>query len=117
MTAPLSLTASDLALAGVLLLINAGISIAFSLGLERALAIAALRLVVQLTLIGGVLRYVFASESLGLTALAGLVMALVAAIEAGQRQSPRFKGWLAEGLSLATLLTAGTLATLYAVGS
>ena len=80
------------------------------------MAIAALRLVVQLTLIGGVLRYVFASGSLGLTALAGLVMAVVAAIEAGQRQSPRFKGWLAEGLSLATLLTAGTLATLYAVG-
>ena len=115
MTAPLALTITDLTLAGLLLLINAGISIAFSLGLERALAIAAVRLVVQLSLIGGVLRLVFASGSLWLTAAAGLVMALVAAFEAGQRQSPRFKGWLAEGLSLATLLTAGTLATLYAV--
>lgn len=116
MTAPLTLTATDLGLAGLLLLVNAGISIAFQLGVERALFISALRLVVQLSLIGGVLRTVFASGSLWLTAGAGLIMVLVAAVEAGQRQTPRFKGWITEGLGLATLLTVGTLATLYAVG-
>lgn len=116
MTAPLALTATDLALAGLLLLINATISMTFSLGLERSLLVAGARLVVQLLLIGSVLRFVFASGSLWLTAGAGFVMVLVAAIEAGQRQSPRFKGLMTEGLGLATLLTAGTLGTLYAVG-
>ena len=116
MTAPLTLTPTDLGLAGLLLLVNAGISIAFKLGLERALLISAVRLVVQLSLIGGVLRYVFASGSLWLTAAAGLVMVVVAAVEASQRQQPRFKSWATEGLGLATLLTAGTLGTLYAVG-
>ena len=116
MTAPLTLTATDLGLAGLLLVINAGISIAFHLGLERALMISAVRLVVQLSLIGGVFRYVFASGSPWLTAAVAFVMVLVAAVEAGQRQSPRFRRGLTEGLSLATLLTAGTLGTLYAVG-
>jgi putative ABC transport system permease protein len=43
-------------------------------------------------------------------------MVVIAAIETGQRQSPRFIGWRAEGLGLATLLAVGSLATVYAVG-
>lgn len=116
MTAPLALTTTDLGLASLLLLINAAISLAFNLGLIRALGWSALRMVVQLSLIGGVLRYVFASGSAWLTIAAGLVMTLVAAFEAGQRQSARFTGWRTEGLGLAALLAVGTFATLYAVG-
>jgi putative ABC transport system permease protein len=38
----------ELALAAMLLLLNAALSIAFNLGLERKLAIAAARMIVQL---------------------------------------------------------------------
>ena len=49
----LTLSYWDIVLAALLLLINGAISFAFRLNMERRLAVAAVRTVVQLTLLGG----------------------------------------------------------------
>ena len=60
---PPAISALDLALGATLLLLNAGLSLLLGLGLARSLLIAALRTVVQLLLVGMVLKTVFALKS------------------------------------------------------
>lgn len=110
----IALTPFDLALAASLLVINGAISIAFGLRLERHLAIAAIRMVVQLSAVGIVLRFVFEQTSPAWTALVALVMVAVAGFELAQRPGGARGGWLAYGLGNAVLLLIGGLATLYA---
>ena len=109
------LSAADLGLAALLLLVNGLISLAFGLRLERSLAIAAIRMTVQLGAVGFVLAFVFAQTSPWWTALVALVMVAAAGFELMQRQERRFQDWWAYGLGNLTLLLVGGLATLYAV--
>jgi putative ABC transport system permease protein len=111
-----ALSATDLALASLLLLVNGLISVAFGLRLEKGLAIAAVRMVVQLGAVGFVLAFVFAQTSPAWTVLVAAVMVAVAGFELMQRQERRFADWWAYGLGHLTLLLVGGLATLYAVG-
>ena len=105
----------DLVLAGSLLLINGVVSVVFNLGLTRNLATSAFRMVVQLTVIGFALRFIFAQTSpMWTVALAGVMLA-VAAREAIARQASRFEGWYAYILTFATLATTGLFTTLFAV--
>ena len=115
-TAGLTLTTTDLVLAALLIAINAALSLAYKLRLEKDLLIAAVRMVAQLALVGLILRYVFQSGSVLLMLAASLVMIAAAAIEVGQRQKPKFKGWAAEGLGLASLAVIGTAVTVYTIG-
>jgi len=101
----------DLAVAATLLLVNAVLSIVLDLRLERQLAIAAIRMVVQLSLVGLVLKLLFAVLSPWLTALAALVMAIFAGWEVAARQSHRFTGWWGYGLGGTTMTLAGLLVT------
>jgi putative ABC transport system permease protein len=105
-----------LALASLLLLVNGAISIAFGLRLEKSLAIAAIRMTVQLGAVGFVLAFVFAQTSPWWTVLIAAVMTAAAGWELMQRQERRFHDWWAYGLGHVTLLLVGGLATLYAVG-
>lgn len=109
------LSVLDLALAALLLVVNGAISLLFGLRLEASLAIAAVRMGVQLGAVGFVLKFVFAQTSPLWTVLIALVMVLVAGTELVQRQERRFAGWWAFGLGNMTLLLVGGLATLYAV--
>lgn len=86
---PILLTTSDLVLASLLIVAGAGLSLAMSLGVHRTLLVAALRMVIQLLLVGLILRAVFAIASPWLTL--GLVVAMIfaAAREAGSRQDRR----------------------------
>jgi putative ABC transport system permease protein len=111
------LSAADLALAALLILVNGLISLAFGLRLERSLAIAAIRMTVQLGAVGFVLAFVFAQTSPWWTALVALVMVAAAGLELMQRQERRFQDWWAYGLGNLTLLLVGGLATLYAVAA
>ena len=87
----------DLALAALLILVNAAVSLAFRLGLERTLVIVSVRMVVQLALIGLVLKWIFAQTSpLWTFALAAVMTATAyrerAAIEARLALgAPRFE--------------------------
>src|SRR6185312_7918634 len=110
------LTPLDLALAAALLLVNAAVSWLFTLRLERTLAIAAVRMVVQLALIALVLKFIFAQTSPVWTLLLALVMVSAAGVEVMTRQHRRLAGWQPWGLSTATLLFIGLAITGLGVG-
>jgi len=76
------LSAWDVAIAAALILINGAISVGLKLGLEKRLAWASLRTVVQLTLIGYVLEWIFGLQSWPIMLLLGVVMTTVAAFSA-----------------------------------
>jgi putative ABC transport system permease protein len=107
---PILLTPTDLALAGLLILVDGALSLALGLQLHRQIAVAAVRLVVQLLLVGYVLRFVFAIGSPALTLLIVLLMTAVAAREVGartERRLTRFGNYIVAGavVSAATAVT------------
>lgn len=110
------LTPLDLILAAGLLLINAAISWFFRLRLEKSIAVAAVRMTVQLALVALVLKFIFAQTSPVWTALLALVMVLAAGLEVVSRQHRRIGGWGAWGFSTATLLFIGLTITGLGVG-
>ena len=112
----IALTPLDLALAASLLGVNAAISWAFGLRLERSIVVAAARMVVQFALIGLVLKFIFAQTSPVWTLALVLLMATAASVEVVTRQHRRVKGWQALGLSSATLLFTGVAITSLGVG-
>lgn len=81
----------DLVIAASVLVINAALSLAFRLGLARRLAISVVRMVVQLTLVGLVLKALFQMQSPWLTVLAAVVMVGFAGREAVVRQDRSFQ--------------------------
>ncbi len=107
----------DLALAALLLLLNGAMSIWLRLAMGRQLLIAAVRMCVQLGLMGLVLKTLFALVSPWLTGLAVLVMVLFAGYEIMRRQERRFHGLWAYGLGTSAVLFAGTLVTIFALAS
>jgi putative ABC transport system permease protein len=82
----------DLALAAVLVLLAAALTRWMRVGETRPLLIAALRTVVQLLLIGYVLKAVFGNVHWLWVMLLGLFMLIVAGREVTVRQSRRFTG-------------------------
>ena len=106
---------TDLALASSLVLLNAGLSLYLALGLERMFLIAALRMAVQLTLVGLVLKVLFAAASPGWTLLAALLMVLFAGREVMARQERRFAGLWGYGLGTTAMLMVALLVTVFAL--
>jgi putative ABC transport system permease protein len=84
-----ALTPGDLAVAAGLIVLDAGLSLALGLGLHRRIAVASGRLVLQLVLVGYVLRLVFALGSPAVTLALVALMVLVAAREVGARPERR----------------------------
>ena len=99
----------------MLLFLNAGLSIVLHLGIGARLLIAGLRMVVQLTLVGLVLKALFAVASPWFTGFAAVVMVLFAGREAMARQERRFKGFWAYGLGTGSMMAAGTIVTMFAL--
>ncbi len=104
---------ADLAIAAALVLINGALSLALKLGIARQLAIATLRMIVQLSLIGLVLTTLFALASPLWTAVAALAMVLFAGREILARQNRRLRGWWSYGLGTVSMLVAGGLVTAF----
>jgi putative ABC transport system permease protein len=108
---PILLTPVDLAIAAVLIVLDGVLSLVLRLGLHRHLAWAALRMVVQLVLIGFILRWVFAVASPLVTLAVVLVMVAIAGREVAARPEQRlgrFGNYAvgATAVALATFLTA-----------
>lgn len=109
------LTPVDVALAAVLLALNGALSVWLRLGLARQIAIAAVRMVVQLTLLGLVLRFLFTQVSPLWTLLAAAVMIGFAGYEVMARQERRLAGWWSYGIGTSVMLVAGGLIAVYAL--
>ncbi|MBC7906188.1 MAG: iron export ABC transporter permease subunit FetB [Rhodospirillaceae bacterium] len=105
----------DIALAGILVLVNGALSLALGLGIERKLLVASVRMVVQLLLVGLVLTWLFATVSPWLTLGVALVMVLFAGHEIMARQDRRLKGLWAYGLGTGCMLLAAGVVTLFAL--
>ena len=103
----------ELVLAGLLLVLNGALSLGLQLGLERQLAISALRMIVQLLLVGLVLKLLFALVSPWWTGLAALAMVLFAGREIMARQERTFAGLWAYGLGTGCMLIAAFLVTIF----
>ena len=112
--ATIALSAIDLALAAALVLVAGVVSLGLRLDLERRLAWASVRTVLQLLLIGYLLRWVFDVGNVW-TVFAIMAVMLVAASRAAvQRASRTIAG--AHVLALITLVTCGLTTTLLATG-
>ncbi len=105
----------DLAFAAIFLLLNAALSLALRLGLERQLLFNAVRMVVQLLMLGLVLKTVFALSSPLVTALIAVVMIAFAAREIRARQNRRLIGLWGYGIGAGAMMTAGTIVTVFAL--
>lgn len=112
---PILLTSGDLVLASLLIVAGAALSVALSLGIHRMLLLGAVRMVVQLLLVGLVLRAVFAIASPWITLLLVVAMILAAAREAGSRQERRLDRRWQFLLGLATVSAPTMLITVLAL--
>lgn len=83
---------NDLIPPALLVVMNGALSLALHLNLERQLALASVRMVVQLVLVGYVLTFLFAAVSPFWTALAAGIMVLFASREIVVRQKQRLLG-------------------------
>jgi len=104
------LDALDLALAALLVLVNAGLSLVLRLRLHRQLLWASTRMVVQLLLVGLVLRTVFSTVSAPLTLAVVALMIAAAVREVAVRPRQRLK-------DLGNFRIAGVVVTLASVAT
>ena len=111
----ISLTVWDVAAVSVFVLMNGLLSLWLSLGIERQLLIATVRMVVQLSAVGAVLTLLFSVATLPWTLAMAAVMVLFAGHEIGARQTRRLSGWWGYGLGTATMTLAAATLTLVAL--
>jgi len=109
------LSAGDLGVSALLVVVAGIVSVAFSLRVERQLAIAACRTVIQLLLIGYVLRIVFEMESALALVPVVLMMVGAASLAAVGRLSRSFPGAAVQAFF--TLTLCGVLTTLLVTGA
>ena len=112
---PLSLT--DLALSSVLLLLSGALSIALRLGLARSMAVASVRMVLQLALVAVLLKFIFEVNAPLWTLLFAVIMFAGAVYETVSRQTRRFPGWQTYVLGAGPQFVAGLMATLIATAA
>jgi putative ABC transport system permease protein len=115
MAATIFLSPTDLGLAALLVLLLALVSRRMGLGLGGQFMIAALRTTVQLSLVGLVLKIVFASVHPLFMAGMALVMLLAAAREVMARQKRRFAGWWGFGMGASAMFVSSFAVTVLAL--
>ncbi|OOC11194.1 MULTISPECIES: ABC transporter permease [Thioalkalivibrio] len=105
----------DLALAAVLVVLLAGVTMWARMGVGRTLLIAAVRTVIQLLLVGLVLQTLFDHAHLGWVALMAMVMLAVAGYEVMARQQRRFAGMWGYGIGAVTMFVSSFAITVLAL--
>ncbi len=115
MTGYLALSYSDLIAASLFLAVNGTFSLLLNLGLERQLLIASLRMIVQLMLVGVLLKAVFAAASAWITLALAIAMVTFAGREIWARQERRIVGIWGYGVGFSSMMIAATLVTVIAL--
>jgi putative ABC transport system permease protein len=113
----ITLSLVDLLVASSLVVVNAALSIALQLHLASRLLIATARMIVQLIVIGLVLKTLFALVSPLWTAMAALAMILFAGYEIMARQERRLSGLWSYGLGTGCMLLAASLVTVFTLAT
>lgn len=117
MSGYIALSTTDILMASLFLVVNATLSIALRLGLERQLTVAAARMIVQLLMVGLLLKWVFALTSPWITACVAAAMIGFAGREISARQDRRLTGIWGYGLGATSMMLAGTLVTVFALAT
>ncbi len=110
----IDLSAVDLTVAAALVLVAGIVSMVLRLGLEKRLALAAVRTIVQLLLVGYVLKTVFGLGNLPAVLAMAVVMILIAGRTAIKRSSRTYGGAIPRAFF--TLFLCGLLTTLTVTG-
>ncbi|MDH3979020.1 MAG: iron export ABC transporter permease subunit FetB [Gammaproteobacteria bacterium] len=111
----ITLSQFDLLIASTLVLLLALISMRMRTGITGQLVIAAIRTALQLTLIGLVLKTLFANVQLGWVALLSLFMLLIAGREVMVRQERRFRGWWGYAVGTFSMFLSSFAVTIFAL--
>jgi len=111
----ISLSAFDLSIASLLIILLAFLSLILKLGLAGQIIIAAVRTVVQLLLIGLLLKLLFTQVDLLFISILSIVMLLIAGREVMARQERRFGGWWGYGLGTMSMFISSFALTIYAL--
>ncbi|MBK1672147.1 iron export ABC transporter permease subunit FetB [Ectothiorhodospira shaposhnikovii] len=111
----IALSPVDLTLAALLVIALAVLTSRVGMGLSKSLLVSATRTVVQLLLIGLVLKTLFEHAALHWVAIMALVMLLVAGREVVARQGRRFTGWRAYGIGTLAMFVSAFTATVFAL--
>ncbi|MEA3547170.1 MAG: iron export ABC transporter permease subunit FetB [Thermodesulfobacteriota bacterium] len=111
----ITLSYLDLGAASLLVLALAGISFKMRLGLHNQLLISASRTVIQLLLVGMVLRELFRTSQLGWIMLMAFVMLTVAGRAVQSRQKRRLKGLWGYGIGTSSMFISSFAVTFFAL--
>ncbi len=111
----ISLSPFDLVMAALLIVALALVSLILNLGLASRIVVAAIRTVVQLLLIGLVLKVLFARVDLLWVAILSIFMLSVAGREVMVRQQRRFGGLWGYGLGTLSMFVSSFTLTVYAL--
>ncbi len=111
----ISLSAWDLTLSAMLVILLAGMTLLLKLDMAGKLLVAGTRTVVQLLLVGMVLKVVFANATLPWVVLITLVMLLIAGREIMARQQRRFGGIWGYGLGTLSMFLSAFTTTVFAL--
>jgi putative ABC transport system permease protein len=109
------LSALDLSIAVALVLALAAVNARLGFGQGRAIALAVVRTMLQLLLIGFVLRALFRFPYPGWIALMSLVMLAAAGREVMTRQKHRFSGWWGYGVGTVSMFVSSFAVTVFAL--
>ena len=111
----ISLSTFDLSMAALLIILLAILSLFLKLDLASRIIIAAIRTVIQLLLIGLVLKALFAQVNLFFITILSLSMLLIAGREVMARQQRRFGGLWGYGLGTMSMFVSSFALTIYAL--
>lgn len=111
----IQLSPLDLSFAALLILALAGLSFRLKLGLEKRILISAVRTVIQLTLIGFVLKALFSNAQSGWISLMALVMLLAAGYEVTSRQKHKLRGGWGFGVGTVSMFISAFTVTFFAL--
>ena len=111
----ISLTASDLAIAAGLVVLLAVLTWQLRLGMSQRVLVAALRTVVQLTMLGLVLKYLFDTSHPFLIGLVAILMLSVAGREVMARQQRPFRRIWSYGLGTLSMFVSSFAITVFSL--
>ena len=117
MSSIIELSPLDLSLAALLVVALAAVTRRLQLQIAGRLLLSAMRTAIQLSLIGLVLKALFASEAPGWVALMALVMVLAAGREVHARQKRRLRGAWGFGIGLSAMFISSFAVTLLALST
>jgi putative ABC transport system permease protein len=111
----ITLSPVDLGVAALLVVALSGLSLHMRLGVERQLLTSAMRTIIQLLLIGVVLKVLFENAALIWVGLMAAIMLAVAGREVMARQKRRFLGWWGFGVGTLSMFVSSFAVTVLAL--